>query len=165
MIRRTPFHKLLIANRGEIARRVIRTARALGYRTVAIYSTVDSNSLHVRDADEAAYVGEELPSQSYLSIKRILEAAAATGADVGGWPGRGRQASTGLAGWCASPVSGHVARRGPSLIQVLLAWPRRRRRTALSPTTRGYAPRCRQSSTAWSTALRPDFMERARSGA
>src|SRR5690606_17476164 len=78
----TPFHKILIANRGEIALRIIRTARQLGYRTVAVYSTADARSRHVMEADEAVCIGEPLPAQSYLRIGAIVEAAQKAGADA-----------------------------------------------------------------------------------
>ena len=78
----TPFHKILIANRGEIALRVIRSARAMGYQTVAVYSTADANSRHVLEADQAVCIGEPLPAQSYLRIDAIIEAARQTGADA-----------------------------------------------------------------------------------
>lgn len=74
------FDKLLIANRGEIARRVIRTARALGYRTVAVYSEADALSPHVREADEAICIGPAASSESYLNVDRILDACKRTGA-------------------------------------------------------------------------------------
>ncbi|QSP94611.1 acetyl/propionyl/methylcrotonyl-CoA carboxylase subunit alpha [Marinobacter salinisoli] len=73
--------KLLIANRGEIAVRVIRTARALGYRTVAVYSEADAKSLHVELADEAVCIGPAQVSASYLNAEAILEAAKTTGVD------------------------------------------------------------------------------------
>ena len=73
---------LLIANRGEIACRVIRTARAMGIRTVAVYSTADAGALHVRQADVAWPIGEAPVSASYLDIGAIIEAAEATGADA-----------------------------------------------------------------------------------
>ncbi len=78
----TPFHKILIANRGEIALRVMRTARALGYRTVAVYSTADRGARHVREADQAVCIGEALPSQSYLCIDKIVAAAELSEADA-----------------------------------------------------------------------------------
>lgn len=78
----TPFHKILIANRGEIALRVIRSARAMGYQTVAVYSTADAASRHVLEADQAVCIGEPLPAQSYLRIDAIVEAARRTGADA-----------------------------------------------------------------------------------
>ncbi|CAN7725869.1 acetyl-CoA carboxylase biotin carboxylase subunit [Variovorax sp. LjRoot84] len=78
----TPFRKILIANRGEIALRVIRSARALGYRTVGVYSTADANARHVQEADQAVCIGEPLPAQSYLRIPGIIEAAQLSGADA-----------------------------------------------------------------------------------
>jgi geranyl-CoA carboxylase alpha subunit len=76
------FSKVLIANRGEIAWRVMRTARAMGYRTVAVYSDADKDAPHVAFADEAVRLGPPLVSESYLSIDRILEAAHKSGADA-----------------------------------------------------------------------------------
>ncbi|NWC94999.1 MULTISPECIES: acetyl/propionyl/methylcrotonyl-CoA carboxylase subunit alpha [unclassified Pseudomonas] len=75
-------NKILIANRGEIACRIQRTAQALGYRTVAVYSAPDANSLHVQMADEAINIGPAPVNQSYLNIDAILEAAHRTGADA-----------------------------------------------------------------------------------
>jgi acetyl/propionyl-CoA carboxylase alpha subunit len=75
-------NKLLIANRGEIALRVIRTARAMGIKTVAVYSQADAAMAHVAAADEARLIGPPEAAQSYLNIAAILEAAAATGADA-----------------------------------------------------------------------------------
>jgi len=76
------FDSLLIANRGEIARRVIRSARALGIRTVAVHSEADAGALHVRDADEAVAIGGPRPADSYLNAVAILAAAATTGAQA-----------------------------------------------------------------------------------
>lgn len=81
-LKRTPFHKILIANRGEIALRVMRTARRLGFATVAVYSDADTDAPHVRAADQAVRIGESLPAQSYLRIDAIIAAAKATGADA-----------------------------------------------------------------------------------
>jgi geranyl-CoA carboxylase alpha subunit len=78
----TPFSKVLIANRGEIALRVMRTANALGYRTVAVYSTADADASHVHAADQAVCIGEPLPAQSYLRIPALIDAARASGADA-----------------------------------------------------------------------------------
>ena len=74
--------KLLIANRGEIARRVIRSARDLGIRTVAVYSDADEDAPHVAEADEAVRLGPGPAASSYLDLSRIIEAAARTGADA-----------------------------------------------------------------------------------
>ncbi len=76
------FKKILIANRGEIALRVIRTCKEMGIATVAIYSTADKESLHVRFADEAVCIGPPASSQSYLSIPAILSVAEITNADA-----------------------------------------------------------------------------------
>jgi len=76
------FKKVLIANRGEIALRVIRACRELGLKTVAIHSTADAESLHVRFADEAVCVGPPQSKDSYLNIRAILSAAEITGADA-----------------------------------------------------------------------------------
>jgi geranyl-CoA carboxylase alpha subunit len=78
----TTFHKVLIANRGEIAVRVIRTARELGYRTVAVYSEADADALHVQVADEAVCIGPATVGESYLVAEKILAAAQLTGADA-----------------------------------------------------------------------------------
>ncbi|MFM7643024.1 MAG: acetyl-CoA carboxylase biotin carboxylase subunit [Cyanobium sp.] len=77
-----PIGKLLIANRGEIALRILRSCRELGIGTVAVYSTVDRNALHVQLADEAVCVGEAPSSRSYLNIPNILAAATSRGADA-----------------------------------------------------------------------------------
>ncbi len=76
------FKKILIANRGEIALRVIRTCREMGIRTVAIYSTADQDSLHVRFADEAVCIGPAPSRLSYLNIPSIIAAAEITNADA-----------------------------------------------------------------------------------
>ncbi|MBK7357188.1 acetyl/propionyl/methylcrotonyl-CoA carboxylase subunit alpha [Propionivibrio sp.] len=76
------FTKILIANRGEIACRVIRTARRMGIRTVAVYSEADVNARHVRLADEAVCIGPAAVNESYLVIERILDAAKRTGAQA-----------------------------------------------------------------------------------
>jgi len=76
------FKKILIANRGEIACRVIRTAEKLGIATVAVYSDADRDALHVRQADEAVHIGPAPSSQSYIVIDRILDAIRRTGADA-----------------------------------------------------------------------------------
>jgi len=76
------FRKILIANRGEIALRILRTARRLGFGVVAVYSDADRDAMHVREADEAVRIGEALPAQSYLKIEAIIAAAKASGADA-----------------------------------------------------------------------------------
>jgi propionyl-CoA carboxylase alpha chain len=76
------FKKILIANRGEIACRVIRSARAMGIKTVAVYSDADALALHVREADEAVHIGASPASESYLIIDKILDAVKQTGAEA-----------------------------------------------------------------------------------
>ncbi|HCW89469.1 MAG TPA: 3-methylcrotonyl-CoA carboxylase, partial [Marinobacter sp.] len=73
--------KLLVANRGEIAVRIMKTARSLGYRTVAVYSEADARALHVEMADEAVCIGPAQVAESYLNVEAILDAARRTGAD------------------------------------------------------------------------------------
>ena len=74
--------KILIANRGEIALRVIRTCRALGIKTVAVYSDEDRNSLHVKQATDAYHIGEGVPAKSYLNQERIMDVIQSSGADA-----------------------------------------------------------------------------------
>jgi acetyl-CoA carboxylase biotin carboxylase subunit len=76
------FNKILIANRGEIALRVIRTCREMGIKTVAVYSTADRDSLHVKFADEAVCIGKPPSAESYLNIPHIMSAAEITNADA-----------------------------------------------------------------------------------
>jgi acetyl-CoA carboxylase, biotin carboxylase subunit len=76
------FKKILIANRGEIALRVIRTCREMGIKTVAVYSTADKESLHVKFADEAVCIGPPPSRESYLNIPNIIAAAEITNADA-----------------------------------------------------------------------------------
>ena len=76
------FKKILVANRGEIALRVIRTCKEMGIQTVAVYSTADAESLHVKFADEAVCIGPALSSESYLKVANIIAAAEITNADA-----------------------------------------------------------------------------------
>ena len=84
-------HKILVANRGEIALRVMRSARELGIKVVAVFSEADRKALHVRFADEAVCIGPPPSSESYLRIDKIIQAAKQTGAD----------------GFCSSPPTGY----------------------------------------------------------
>ena len=76
------FKKILIANRGEIARRVIKTARRMGIKIVAVYSDADARAPFVLDADEAVHIGPSPAAQSYLIAEKIIEACKATGAEA-----------------------------------------------------------------------------------
>jgi acetyl-CoA carboxylase biotin carboxylase subunit len=81
-LKNSMFKKVLIANRGEIALRVIRTCREMGIKTIAVYSTADKDSLHVRFADEAVCIGKPASADSYLNIPHIMAAAEITNADA-----------------------------------------------------------------------------------
>ena len=74
------FKKILIANRGEIACRVMRTAKNMGVRTVAVYSDADANTKHVAMADEAIRLGPAAAAESYLAIDKVIDACGASGA-------------------------------------------------------------------------------------
>jgi len=76
------FRKILIANRGEIACRVMRTAKRMGMRTVAVYSDADRHALHVETADEARHIGPPPAAESYLRIDAVIAAAKASGAEA-----------------------------------------------------------------------------------
>src|ERR1700753_2721158 len=76
------FKRILIANRGEIACRVIKTARKMGISTVAVYSEADRDALHVEMADEAVFIGPPAAAESYLVIEKIVEACKTTGAEA-----------------------------------------------------------------------------------
>ena len=76
------FNKILIANRGEIAVRIIRACREMGIRTVAVYSEADRDALHTQLADEAVCIGKAQSSDSYLNMERILSATIATKAEA-----------------------------------------------------------------------------------
>ena len=75
-------NKILIANRGEIAVRIMRTCREMGIATVAVYSDFDRDALHVRMADQAVRIGGAAAKESYLNIEKIIGAAKLTGADA-----------------------------------------------------------------------------------
>ena len=77
-----PIRKVLVANRGEIAVRIMRTLREMGIKSVAVYSDADADALHAAAADESCLIGPAPSAESYLRIDRILEAAKKTGADA-----------------------------------------------------------------------------------
>ena len=76
------FKKILIANRGEIACRIIKTAKKMGIKTVAVYSEADEYAKHVIEADESIFIGPAVASESYLSIEKIINAAKKTNSDA-----------------------------------------------------------------------------------
>src|ERR1700676_1234605 len=76
------FKRILIANRGEIACRIIKTARRMGIATVAVYSEADRDALHVEMADDAVFIGPPAAAESYLVIEKIVEACKTTGAEA-----------------------------------------------------------------------------------
>jgi len=76
------FHKILVANRGEIAIRVLRACREMGIKTVAVYSAADKDALHLRFADQAVEIGASAPRESYLNLPNVLQAAKSTGAEA-----------------------------------------------------------------------------------
>ena len=149
---------MLIANRGEIAVRIIRSARALGLRTVAVFSEADRGSPHVRSADGAVLIGPAPARDSYLRAERILDAAAATGAGAI-HPGYGLLSED--AGFAAAVEAAGLCFVGPTPAQLAgfgrkdtaRAWPpgrrpadrrergARRPRTAPRPRRRGSATR------------------------
>ena len=104
------FKKILIANRGEIACRVMRTARRLGIKTVAVYSDADADALHVREADEAVRIGPAPSAESYLKIEHIVEACRKTGAEAA-HPGYGFLSER--AGFAAALAEAGVVFIGP----------------------------------------------------
>ncbi len=133
------FGTILVANRGEIAVRVLRTARALGYRTAAVYSDADSGAPHVRLADAAARIGPPPAAESYLDIGSILRAAAETGADAV-HPGYGFLSEN--AGFAAACADAGLTLIGPDADAIAImgdkAEARRRMTEAGVPCVPGY---------------------------
>ncbi|WP_438868764.1 acetyl/propionyl/methylcrotonyl-CoA carboxylase subunit alpha [Pseudomonas sp. L1(2025)] len=122
------FTKILIANRGEIACRIQRTAQALGYRTVAVYSDADAQALHVQMADEAVHIGPAPVQQSYLDIAAILDAATRTGADAI-HPGYGFLSEN--AGFAQACLDAGLIFIGPSVAAIELMGSKRRSKLAM----------------------------------
>ena len=108
-----PIGKVLIANRGEIALRILRSCRELGISTVAVYSTVDRSALHVQLADEAVCVGEGHSNKSYLNIPNILAAATSRGVDAI-HPGYGFWRKMTTSPRCAAITASHLSARLPT---------------------------------------------------
>ena len=151
------FQKVLIANRGEIAVRVIRTLREMGIRSVAVYSDADRAALHVRKADEAAHLGPAPSRESYLNIERILDAARRHGVDAI-HPGYGFLSENAeFAQACADAGfrfhrTARVRDRGDGIED-------RRRGASRAMAAR---PWCRAPKKAWCIARRPRGCERLR---
>ncbi|BCQ63733.1 hypothetical protein PBOI14_54830 [Pseudomonas sp. Boi14] len=133
------FNKILITNRGEIACRIQRTAQALGYRTVAVFSDADAEALHVQLADEAVHIGPSAVQQSYLDGAALLEAARRTGADAI-HPGYGFLSEN--AEFAAACESAGLVFIGPSAAAIELMGSKRRSKIAMLeagvPCIQGY---------------------------
>src|SRR5580765_9004396 len=105
------FKKILIANRGEVALRIVYACRELGIKTVAVYSEADENSLHVRFADEDVRIGPARSADSYLNVPQVISAAEITGADAI-HPGYGFLSEN--AKFAEACESSHISFIGPS---------------------------------------------------
>jgi acetyl-CoA carboxylase biotin carboxylase subunit len=132
------FKKILIANRGEIAIRIMRACRELSIQTVAVYSDADKNALHVQQADEAIHIGSAAPVESYLNVEKILRAAKQTNADAI-HPGYGFLSEN--ASFAAATASAGLTFIGPSADSIRLmgdkAESKRRMKEAGVPTVPG----------------------------
>ena len=122
-LRRLMFEKVLVANRGEIAIRVMRTLKEMGIASVGVYSEADRETPHVREADEAFLLGPAMPAESYLSIEKIIEVAKEAG--------RRRRSTPATASWPRTPPSRPRSRRPGSSSSARP--PRRSRRWARRP--------------------------------
>ena len=111
-------NKMLVANRGEIALRIIRACKELGITSVAVYSEADANSLHVRFADEDVCIGPASPSESYLDARRVIAAAEVTNADAI-HPGYGFWRKMPILPRYVNPVILPLSARRPKVIQLL----------------------------------------------
>ena len=131
------FSRLLIANRGEIACRIIRTCRRLGIHTIAVFSSADRGARHVREADEAIAIGGPAPGDSYLRVDRILDAAREAGADAI-HPGYGfLSENPSLAGACETAG---VAFVGPSADTIRAMGSKRRARQTMASSELSISP-------------------------
>ena len=129
--------KILVANRGEIACRIIRTCREMGIATVAVYSDADRNALHVDLADEAIYLGGSEPSQSYLNIEKVIDASKRSGADAL-HPGYGFTAEN--ADFARATIDAGIIFIGPSPETIAVMGDKRQAKTVLQniPFVPGY---------------------------
>ena len=133
------FNKILIANRGEIAIRIMRACRELGIQTVAVYSDADKNALHVQQADQAIHIGPAAPKESYLDMEKIIAAATQANADAI-HPGYGFLSEN--ASFAAAVASAQLTFIGPSADSIRAmgdkAESRIRMKAAGVPTVPGY---------------------------
>jgi 3-methylcrotonyl-CoA carboxylase alpha subunit len=133
------FKKILIANRGEIAFRIMRACKELGVQTVAVYSDADQNALHVRGADEALYIGPAIPKESYLNVEKIIAAARQTKAEAI-HPGYGFLSEN--AAFAAAVASAGLTFIGPSADSIRLMGDKAQSKTRMKeagvPTVPGY---------------------------
>ncbi len=110
------FKKILIANRGEIACRIIKTSKSMGVETVAVYSDADRDALHVKMADQSIYIGPSPASESYLAIDKLIAAAVESGAEAI-HPGYGFLSEN--ADFCRQCAKHNIAFIGPPLEAIM----------------------------------------------